>query len=331
MKNQKTPSNTAWKQHFTKSNKPHHSTTHSENFWYNIWAEETKKMFENFSNELAQRYNLALTHPRYTVAHGWKFSYSLKNIVLVKNVHIFDDCFAVDGIIIRDNADCQKALLYVDSLYTDDFREKYNEKIATRNKKQVERAKRLAQRRKDELNQVLENVDSAKLNKFKWSPRVSRENIRKLYTQNSNLIYNEELVDEVGYTLYARCLQGRDENLLYWNKKLLCHNCKKIHVAPKNGFIACSCGYAYIFREYRKSFQKDRMPSGSATPFFNEFIRKWEKAKTYHEKMFAIDYVIHECHLNMISCVNRRFAGCDLIQGNKKEVSALILELAYSG
>ena len=75
--------------------------------------------------------------------------------------------------------------------------------------------------------------------------------------------------------------------------------------------------------------QRDRLPSGSATPFFHEFISKWEKAKTYKEKMLAIDYVIHECHVDMITNMKRHFAGCDLIKGNRKQVSELILTLAY--
>jgi len=183
--------------------------------------------------------------------------------------------------------------------------------------------------RKEELNKILERVEPEKLNKFKWTPCVSRHSIKRLYNLDAKLVYDEELVDEVGYAMYARCLQGRDETILNYSGKLLCHNCRTVHVSPANGIITCSCGYTYIFHEYRKSFQKARMPSGAATPFFNEFINKWERAKTYQDKMLAIDYVIHECHLNMISNVKRGFAGCNLIQGNKKQVSEFILELAY--
>ena len=250
-------------------------------------------------------------------------------VVLVKNVHIFDDCFGIDGIIVRNKEDYQSALTHVASLYTDDFIKAHKEKIAIRNKKQAERSKLLSKYRKDELNAFLKTIDPEKLNKFRWSPCVSRESIKKLYKLNAKLIYDEELVDEVGFTLYTRCLQGRDETLLNYSGKVLCHNCKKINMPPANRFIICSCGHAYVFHEYRKSFQKAKMPSGSATPFFNEFINKWERAKTYHDKMLAIDYVIHECHLNMISNVKRGFAGCNLIEGNRKQVSELILDLAY--
>ena len=326
---QEKPNNPKWKERFDSSHRPHNSNNGQLGFWNDFWASETRELFENFSNELSDKFNLALTHLSYTVTRGWKFSYSLKNIVLVKNVYIFDDCFGVDEIIVRDKDDYQKALAYVDSLYTEDFIKNYNKKICIRNKKQAERSKRLAEQRKNELNKILESIEPEKLNKFKWSPRISRSRIKRLYELNAKLIYDEELADEVGCTLFARCLQGRDETILYEDDKLLCHNCKKVCVSPKSGFISCSCGYGYIFREYRASFNRNGMPSRSATPFFNEFINKWSKAKTYHDKMLAIDYVIHECHVNMISNVQRHFAGCNLIQGNKKQVSKLILDLAY--
>ncbi|MCL2820648.1 MAG: hypothetical protein FWD38_07445 [Oscillospiraceae bacterium] len=329
MKNGKM-NNSKWIEKFDKNNRPHNSNNGMLGFWEDFWTDETLKMFGDFSNELNKKYGLDLTHINYSVAYGWKFKYSKSGVILVKNVYIFDDCFGIDEIVVKSREDYIKAIAHVNSLYTDDFLKEYEEKRLKRNAKQAERGKRLMARRKEELNKVLESIEPEKLNKFKWSPCVSRHSIKRLYNLNAKLIYDEELADEVGYTMYARCLQGRDETTLNYSGKLLCHNCKKVHISPSNGVILCSCGYTYIFHEYRKSFQKARMPSGAATPFFNEFISKWEKAKTYHDKMLAIDYVIHECHLNMISNVKRSFAGCNLIQGTKKQVSELILDLAYN-
>jgi len=318
--------NSKWIEKFNKNKRPNNCSPELKG----LWADKVKKIFENFSNELSKKYGLALSHSNYSVEYGWKFKYSKLGVVLVKNVYILDGCFGIDGLTVRNGEDCQKAINYVDSLYTDDFLNELREKRLKRNAKQAERGKHLAARKKDELDKILENIESEKLNKFHWSPRVSRSSIKKLYELSAKLIYDEELVDEVGYTLFARCLQGRDEPRLYHKGKLLCHNCKEICICPPNGLIVCQCGYAYTFREYRISFQRNRMPTGSAAPFYNKFISKWTKAKTYHDKMLAIDYVIHECHLDMISNVKRRFAGCDLIQGNRKQVSELILDLAYN-
>ena len=180
--------NTAWRKRFNKINRPHNSNHGMLGFWSDFWTSETVKMFNDFSNELSVKYNLALTHITYTVMYGWKFSYSLLNIVLVKNVYIYDDSFGIDGIIVRNKKDYQRALAYVDLLYTDDFIKIYKEKISIRNKKQSERSKSLTKRRKNELDKILMNINPEKLNKLKWSPCVPRDSIKKLYKLNAKFI-----------------------------------------------------------------------------------------------------------------------------------------------
>jgi hypothetical protein len=41
--------------------------------------------------------------------------------------------------------------------------------------------------------------------KICWARHVSREKIRQLYRQDAQGIVDEELIDEVGTALYARC------------------------------------------------------------------------------------------------------------------------------
>ncbi|HEY3341750.1 MAG TPA: hypothetical protein VGK81_07020, partial [Anaerolineae bacterium] len=38
-----------------------------------------------------------------------------------------------------------------------------------------------------------------------WAPRVKQNLIRRLYETDARGIYDEELIDEVGYALLARC------------------------------------------------------------------------------------------------------------------------------
>jgi hypothetical protein len=245
--------------------------------------------------------------------------------VLVKKVIIADDSFLIDNISVSDKSSLETACEYVKSLYTPEFIAAYSEKIKKRNMKQSERSKRTAAQDKP----ALQTIDVDKLNKFKWSPKVSIADLKRLYSDDAKMRYNEDLVDEIGWTFYARCLQGRDERILANENKLKCHNCGKILTKISGQLLKCDCGHYYIFKEYMRSFNRNSMPSRSATPFFNEFIRKWPTARVYSEKMRLIDWVIHECHLNMFSGVKRGEAGVNLIQGSKKDVRALILTLAY--
>jgi hypothetical protein len=282
------------------------------------------------STRLSSEYGLALTNLTYTKSNGWTFKFTKSGVVLVKKVIILEDSFMLDDIRVNERLSLETAYEYVKSLYTPEFLNAFNERIKERNSKQSERSKRAAAREKEKLEKALRMVDIEKLNKFKWSPKVSPEDLKKLYSDDVKMRFNEELVDEIGWTFYTRCVQGRDERILANENKLKCHNCGKILSKSNSELLQCDCGYYYIFKEYMRSFNKNSMPSRSATPFFNDFIRKWPIAREYNEKMRLIDWVIHECHLNMFSGVKRGEAGTNLIHGSKKEVRVLILALSYN-
>ena len=318
--NQKNINNVKWKELYGKNQKP------PETALNDFWPNEIRELLAKLSNALSDKYGFALTNLTYTVTYGWKFKYSFSSVGFIANVFILDDGFVVDNIAVRDSAGYHDALSYVSSLYTDDFINKCNEKIFKRNKEQIERSKRRIEREEKETKAFLNAVDPEKLNKFVWSPKISQGKIKKLYATDAKHIRDEELVDEVGFMIYARCLQGRDERQFAKSNKLKCHYCGEINKKPSNGLIVCPCGYAYIFREYMRDMNKKRMPSWS---FHYDFINKWEVARTYSDKMMVIDFLIHECHKNMFSGVNRNSAGINLIHGTNKQVNELILSLAY--
>ncbi|MDR0896474.1 MAG: hypothetical protein LBN04_01320 [Oscillospiraceae bacterium] len=315
---------TSWQKLYDENNRPKMSALND------FWNPNIRQLFVELSIQLHNQYGLALTHLMYTKSHGWTLKFTKSGVVLVKRVIVMDDSFYIDSILVADENSMQNALDYVASLYTPEFIEQFNEKIKKRNRKQVERSRRFAQRKKDELDAILSNINGDKLNQFHWSPRVPLAYLKRLYKDDAKMFFNDDLVDEVGYMLYARCLQGRDERLLANEGKLKCHHCGKILSKTNSPLLQCDCGYSYIFREYMRSFNENGMPSRSATPFFNEFVNKWPFAKEYREKMRLIDEVIHQCHLNMLSGVTRGFAGMNLFEGSKREINELILALAYN-
>lgn len=312
----------SWKELYNKQNRPPRNSLDI------FWTKETKNLFDTFSSELKRRYDLSLTHLNYSVTNGWKFKFSKLNIVLIKNIIILNDGFIVDDIIVKNEEDITTALNYVETLYTDEFLAMFEERRKARNKSQVERAKRFVERNKNKYNAFIAENGIYKVNKFKWEPKVPQNYLIRLYKSDANMMRDTELLEEVGFGFYIRCLQGRDERILANEGKLKCHHCGKIlQIKSNDDLLICDCGYAYIFREYMRSFNRNGMPSRSATPFFNEYIDKWPLAKTDYDKMKLIDWLIHECHLNMYSGVKRGFAGRNLIDG--KNVGELILLLAY--
>jgi len=287
------------------------------------------ELFQEFSRHLVREYDVGCKPPTYTETAGWVYTFGRYDIHLLNRITIEDGAFCVQGLKVSDETGYNAALELASSLYTN-YKERFDRNVIIKKEKQKQSTARRKEREKRELEALALTTDPDKFNKYRWSPKLSRQILIRLYKNDAMGIKDEELVDEVGYTLYSRCLQGRDEGRLKDSGKLKCHHCNEILLAKnRNALIHCSCGYQYIFRDYMRAFRTNSMPSGAATAIFNAFIDNWPRAKEYPAKMILIDNLIHEFHINLNSGVKGRFVGINLIEGTKKQIGDLILQLAY--
>jgi predicted RNA-binding Zn-ribbon protein involved in translation (DUF1610 family) len=286
-------------------------------------------LFQEFSRHLSSEYDVGCKPPVYTEKDGWVYAFGRYDVHLLNHVTMEDGGFSVQGFLVSDETSLRKALALSASFY-DDYRERFGRIVAIKKEKQKQGNQRRIAREKSQMEALSGMIDKERFNRYRWSPKISRQLLKKLYDSDAKGLADDELVDEVGYTLYARCLQGRDEGLLKNSGKLKCHNCGEILAAKsREALMECSCGQQYIFRDYMRSFREENMPSGAATAIFNAFIENWQHAKGYAEKMRLIDGLIHEFHINLNSGVKGRFVGINLIEGSKKQIGDLTLELAY--
>lgn len=68
----------------------------------------------------------------------------------------------------------------------------------------------------------------------RWSPRVSKAKLRRLYESTCNGIWDEDLINDVGMTLYLRC---RDILIIHQAEsegKVTCPRCDR---SGKNSLI----------------------------------------------------------------------------------------------
>ena len=292
--------------------------------------ESVGELFREFSRRLSREYDAGCKPPVYTQTDGWVYSFGRYDVLLLNHVSIEEGAFSVQGVRVSDEDSLKEALEKTASMYAD-YKERFDQIVAVKKEKQKQNTKRRIERERGELNALSGVIDKELFNRFRWSPKLSRQILIKLYGSDARGLEDEELVDDVGYTLYARCLQGRDERRLIESGRLKCHNCGEIlAVKGMAALIECPCGYKYLFRDYMRSFRTDNMPSGAATAIFNEFIEKWPGAKGYAAKMRLVDGLIHEFHTNLNSGVKGRFVGVNLIEGTKKQIADLILGLACS-
>lgn len=163
-----------------------------------------------------------------------------------------------------------------------------------------------------------------------WAPKVSPEKIRRLYAQDASGIYDEELVDDVGISLYARC----DSMLCVTSANLghpLCIECRTEmpHSYAKAFLLKCpKCGWSITVGDYGASYKGQTLNGVGALPELKVFAEKYPLAKTYAEKMRLIDYLIHTFHGNLNAEPSRPTAT-NVIEGNVGEVAKLIFTLAY--
>jgi hypothetical protein len=288
---------------------------------------DVMNLFTRLANHLAREYRLHCDPAVFTEKDGWTFRFGKYGMYLIGAVILREGCFHVEGIPVRDENALNEALALADRFWADGFGEKLAAHSAERIGAQLTRAKARAAREKAEREALLARFDPARFNKFRWSPKLSRRTLTALYEKDAELIEDEELADEVGWTLYARCAQGRDERALMLSGRMKCHGCGAI-LPCDEAILSCACGNQYQFREYMRSFRENNMPANSAAAIFGEYIEKWPAARTYRDKMRLIDWLVHEFHLNLSSGVKGRFVAVNLIEGTKAQIQALILSLA---
>ena len=164
---------------------------------------------------------------------------------------------------------------------------------------------------------------------LKWARRVPQHLIERLYTLDAKGIVDEELIDEVGYALYARCESIRIVTAAAWGTAT-CPRCRAElkHTWNKKQVLTCGCGWSGTWGEYLKSYQRKQLFGGNAFPVFKEFLERWPVARKPRDKLLAIDWLIHACHLPA-KMPSARPAATNLIEGSASELAVFLDKLAY--
>jgi hypothetical protein len=311
-----------WKEQYQKSNRPDVSDVE------NYLNSESLKLYKEFIGFLSEKLNLTYVKPVYSASKGWTFEIGRSGLIMVKDIAFDNHSFFVNGSEISGRKPLEEVLLWAEEVYNKDFVNKFMEFSAARAEKQKQRNENRRKREKNFVEALGDKIVNEKFNKYNWSPAVPRDKIKRLYESDAKGIINSELLDDVGISIYARCLQAQEEMEIMDRGKIKCHNCRHIlNYSP--GLITCSCGYQYMYKDYRRSFRTNNMPTGGAAHIFKKFIIEWPKMNSDAEKMRLIDWLIHEFHINLLSGSKGRFVGINLIQGTKSQIKELILSLAY--
>jgi hypothetical protein len=324
-----------WKEKYPRKIKPAYDEL------LGFFSENIRELFLQFNREMNEKYGVYNRWHRYESTNGWVYGFCRNYRCELLSVIIQTDGFRVLGVSVKDETSLRNALEKADEKYNEGYEERYATLCEKRRTDQIERTKKRTEREKTQMKKVSADVDPEKFNKFKWSKKVSRRDLLRLYQGEARGLLDEELLDEIGYMFYIRCVQAKQVKEIMEQGQILCVHCGAILNAntvkvigrpplPKDNLpINCECGYSYTYREYRRSCNAANMPGGRAEPIFEQFMQKWPACRDEKQKMLLIDWLVHECHVTLMSGERGRSVCMNLLEGTMKQVSDLILKLAY--
>ena len=115
-----------------------------------------------------------------------------------------------------------------------------------------------------------------------WAPRVTQWEIRRLYEADAQGIYDEELINEVGYGLLARCRSYIDAAEAVQGKAR-CPQCSGVvmHAGGTEEVLRCKCGWQLTWGGYFETIQhKQLLGAEPVLSQFRSFVQAFSAART---------------------------------------------------
>src|SRR3954447_14811943 len=94
--------------------------------------------------------------------------------------------------------------------------------------------------------------EKADLAEVRWAPRVDPQKIRRLYETDARGIVDDELIEEVGFALYSRCLSIIAATEAH-SGRVQCPRCSQIvpHRSDPDAVLQCAnCSWRVRWRDY---------------------------------------------------------------------------------
>jgi hypothetical protein len=170
----------------------------------------------------------------------------------------------------------------------------------------------------------------------RWAPRLQPGKLRRLYALDAQGILDEELLDEVGSTLYSRC-QSILQVSSAMRGKVHCPHCDtlidRLTDDPNDELRCPTCNWSTRWGAYAHTYRTQDLGAGGAWDMFAEFVEQWGGVRTPRDKMLLIDQLIHRWHWETQrqrpTFGLGRPTGVNLIEGNKQQVLTLLDSLTY--
>lgn len=179
---------------------------------------------------------------------------------------------------------------------------------------------------------------------IEWSPRVSLAKIRALYLNEARGTCDDDLIEEVGFGLLARCRSILEYTRACDEGLVACKRCQKQgqttilqrNLNKPSALLCCPvCGWQVRWRVYKAESENvdGQLRAGHAAGAFERYAVVYPQCRTREEKIIAIDRLIHEFHWFLIKedqpARANKPAAVNLLRGNIRQVFDLLNELTF--
>lgn len=179
---------------------------------------------------------------------------------------------------------------------------------------------------------------------IEWSPRVSLAKVRELYVNEARGTCDDELIEEVGFSLLARCQSIFEYTEACESGRVRCKRCAKQgqttiiqrNMNKPSMLLRCPvCGWQVRWRVYKNESENadGQLLAGHAKAAFERYMAVYPQCRTREEKILAIDRLIHEFHWFLVKegkpARAAKPAGVNLLRGNIGQVFRMLNELTY--
>jgi len=162
----------------------------------------------------------------------------------------------------------------------------------------------------------------------RWAPRLTKLQIKKLYAACGRGILNEELIDDAGFSLYARCQSMLEVDKAVFGKPV----CPKCETAvekrdEEQPILVCpACAWRCPLKLYHKTYKHKNLSPGGMKEFITAFVEKFENTRSPAERLVLIDTLIHQFHW---ASGSGRPAAVNFIEGSMKDIMPFLDSLSY--
>ena len=166
--------------------------------------------------------------------------------------------------------------------------------------------------------------------RIRWAPKLRPDKLVRLYESDAAGTLDEELLDDVAWTLYCRV---RDV-IRVSSSRVVCSRCRTEFAVRWRGedpeiTSSCpACGWTTTAGEYHRSWEHRDLNGRCAD--FSLYVERLPHTRSPQERTLLVDRLVHALHVASVDGAIANVAARSFLEGDRPAIAALLDRLASS-